>query len=469
MPVFKRNQLATCYQQSRQQPFQAYLIFGHRFLCQECCQRLETLLLEKQAGSVHAIDGSREDPLTTIARLQSYSLLPGRQIFRVTDTRLLLSRRNSDVLWRGIVRAWQQGHHQRARRSLDNLLAFLDLQTEDLGPDPGALDAEKWRQLFGFPKPEDDLSWLPLLLQQDPGSGKPQNGQGRDPEAMLQETLEHRMPACNFLILLTEAVDKRKRLFKYLKKKQGVIDLSVATGATSQAKKSQEAVLRELVENTLQQFGKQLTPDVFPLLFERVGFHPSAVVMETEKLALGTGERQRITREDLNTLVGRTRQEALFELTGALGKKDLSTCLLICGRLQEHGIHPLAVIATLRNYTRSLLLYRALGDRCGFRSSMSAAQFQHQCLEKLQQETTWSKELHGHPYALYMQFKTAVAFTLNQLCGWLSLILAAEMRLKGSGTPAALILEHLLINMLVSPQVPEAKKAVPIKPASALL
>jgi DNA polymerase-3 subunit delta len=173
--------------------------------------------------------------------------------------------------------------------------------------------------------------------------------------------------------------------------------------------------------------------------------------METEKLCLSLGrERRRIEQEDLNALVGRTRQDALFELTGALGKRQLAGALVLCGRLLDNGIHPLAIIVTLRNFTRNLLLFRALQEQpgYGYSPSMPAQVFQQQCLPHLKENERWKKELNGHPYALYMQFKTAATFPLEKLCQWPELILLAEMRLKGSPVEPETILHHLLHTML---------------------
>jgi DNA polymerase-3 subunit delta len=154
--------------------------------------------------------------------------------------------------------------------------------------------------------------------------------------------------------------------------------------------------------------------------------------------------------EDLNAVVGRTRQEALFELTQAIGEKKLDQALLIVTRLQENSIHYLAILATLRNFTRTLLLFRCLQEQAeyGVRPNMPANLFQQQCLPVLKQNERWQKELSGHPYAMYMQFKTASVFSLATLKSWLSAILTAEMRLKGSSIDPNTVLEHLILSML---------------------
>jgi len=231
-----------------------------------------------------------------------------------------------------------------------------------------------------------------------------------------------------------------------------VIDLGVESGSSSKAQTAQKSILRDLLKETLAGLNKTITPKAAELLFERVGFHPVAVVMEAEKLALYAGSRQEINVDDLDTLVGRTRQEAVFELTDALGKRNLEQSLLVAGRLADNGVHPLAIIATIKNYTRTLLLFRALQDRpgIGYSPSMQPGAFQKNVLPTLKQDTPWTKELSGHPFALFMQFKTAAGFDLATLQEWIAQILYADYRLKGSPVAPETVMQHLLFSLLAN-------------------
>jgi DNA polymerase-3 subunit delta len=251
-------------------------------------------------------------------------------------------------------------------------------------------------------------------------------------------------------MLIAEEVDKRKKLYKSFNKRYPVINLSIDTGSTAQAKKAQQAVLREQVGITLRKTRKTMAAGVMEQLFERVGFHPVAAVMETEKLALYAGEAPQITLRDLNSMVGRTRQEAVFELTQAISDRKTEQALLIASRLQDNGVHALAVVATLRNFTRTLLLFRTLleQEQYNIRPSISAKFFQEQCLPTLKKNKRWQKELAGHPFALYMRFKTASAFSIASLRSWLRLILTADMRLKGSPLDPDTVIQHLILSMM---------------------
>jgi DNA polymerase-3 subunit delta len=454
MPLYTREQLPELLARAAKAPSQVYLLFGQRYLCKTAAAQLEQALLEANGGTVHALDGDREDGATTLAKLRGYSLLPGRQVYRVTDTRLFHSRQVAKNIWERAVKAHKSGKTEQAARAL---CAFFESGGLQPSPDNDleALTEGEWQQCFGFAKPSDDLSWTKPLAGMD--AGKSLAASAADPGEALAGALHSGLPAANVLILLTEEVDKRKKLFKQLKEEQTILDLSVESGSGAKAQKVQKSVLQDLVRQTLAEQGKTLAPGLVDLLFDRVGFHPVAVVMELRKVMAYLGDRSQITRDDLDLLVGRTRQEALFELTAAIAAGNLQQALAIGDRLQENGLHPLAVVATMRHFIRNLLLYRALQEQpeIGFQASMPPAVFQSRCLPRLKELADWKKELSAHPFALYMQFKTAASFSLSTLTGWLRLLLQAELRLKGSPIAADTILQHLILSLFSPPPMHE--------------
>lgn len=454
MPVFTRETLPGLLSQPAGLTAQVYLLVGERYLCRKAAKQLEAVLLAS-GGSVHPVDGDQEDIAATIAKLRSFSLLPGRQIFRVTDTRLFHSRQVAKSFWERACKAHGDGRTVPAGRALRAFLQAGGLDARGPDSDLQTLSAGEWQQCFGFARPGSDLGWTRDYLNAEATGGGPTPGpSSTDPADALAAALAVGLPQHNILLLLAEEADRRKKLFKMLKEEQVVIDLSVATGGGAKAQKEQRAVLQELARTTLAEQDKTLAAHLAELLFERVGFHPVALVMELRKVMLFLGERRQITREDLDAMVGRTRQEALFELTTAIGRRDLEQALAIGGRLQENGIHPLAVVATLRLYVRSQLLCRSLQEQpdLHFSPTMSAAAFQQQCLPLLKARSPWQKEMGGHPYALYMQFKAAAACPLTQLARWMRLLLEAELRLKGSPVAPPLVLQHLLLTMLTTEQ-----------------
>ncbi|MBM9536810.1 DNA polymerase III subunit delta [Desulfobulbus alkaliphilus] len=450
MPVHTRETLPRLLDQPDSGGFQVYVLCGERYLCRNAVEQLENSLLQA-GGTVHAIDGDQEDMAATLARLRSFSLLPGRQIYRVTDTRLFLSRQVAKNIWDRVTKAHTGGKTEQAARTLRTFLECGGLDPAAPDTDLEAMAAAEWQQHFGFAKPGDDLAWTkPILEDNRARAGATAKAAGADPGDLLLKTLDAGIPKANVLILVAEEIDKRKKLFKALKEQQVIIDLSVETGAGARAQKAQKAVLQDLLRQTLAEDNKTMAPGLAEILFERVGFHPVALVMEIRKVMLSIGDRRQISREDLDALVGRTRQEALFELTTAIGRRDLKEALALTERVRSNGIHPLAIVATLRNFVRGLLLFRALGERpeLHFQPNMTPAAFQQVCLPRLKEGDLWQKELSGHPFALYMQFKTAAACPLTLLTGWMNLLLETELRLKGSPIAEAIVLQHLILAML---------------------
>ncbi len=451
MTVITRDQLDTFITKTAEKnPSQVYLIHGERFLCQQAAEKITAALLAG-GGNLHVMDGSQENFSSILGRVSSYSLFPGRQVYRINDTRLFHSQKITHSLWRRTVTAHRDNNLPLAAGYLCAMLEAAGLDCADPDNDPGMLSATAWKKAFGFARPSEDLAWTEGLLKTAATDRMTaETPAAADPAQDLEDTLTAGIPVQNILVLLAEDVDRRKRLFKLLADRYIVVDLSVEAGNSNRAKKDQRSVLLEVLRDTLAHYNKTMRPQVADLLFERVGFHPVAVAMETEKLALFAGPRKEIEQADLDALVGRTRQEALFELTEALGKRDMERSLLVAQRLQENGIHPLAIIATVRNYLRTLLLFRALQElpETEYSPSMPPASFQRQCLPLLKKNQQWKKELSGHPFAVYMQFKAAAGFPLSTLKDWLELALQADFRIKGSPVAPGTVISHLIINML---------------------
>lgn len=431
-------------------PGGAVLLFGEPYLCRQALHQLEAALLA-EGGTLHPIDGDEADPRQTLARISSFSLLGGRQVYRVNNTRLLHSRTTGKALWERVLKARAAAQEDALRRALSAFVRAGDLplrQDALLG-----MSAAQWQKHFGFAAPGEDLGWTAgYLPETEAGDG---STAAADPGDQLVEILTRGLPPGNVLLLVAEEVDRRKKLFKFLQEHATVIDCSVAEGGGAKARGEREGVLRALLRQTLQEQGKRLPQDLVPTLLSRVGFHPVALVNEVRKLMLAAGEREEIGREDMEELLGRTREDALYELHHAILQGQLDEALVLQQRLREQGVHPLAMLASLRGALRATLLFRALieGGDPPFSPAMPFNNFQQRYLPVLKERGKWNKELAGHPFALYNQFKEACRHTLPRLCFWMSLLLEAEYRLKGSAADEALVLHRLLCSML-APSIP---------------
>lgn len=456
MPQIKRNELPTLLANTDQlTDTRIILLFGERFLCKEAADKIQEALIGNGKGAVHPIDGDQEDSGQTLSKLLSFSLLPGRQLYRVSDSRIFHSKTVAGNIWE---KAQQNSESGKDAAAMRHLTAFAKVGSVDIeSPTPfSEITGSQWEKQFGFGKPSGDLGWADTLLVQAIGTGRMGKGGTSNIVDRYIEAFESAIPAQNYLMLTAETIDKRQRFFTFIKKVGIAVDCSVAAGAGTAAQKEQKEVLQEMMQKTLAELGKKIEPRAMELFFDRVGFHPVAVVMETEKLALYVGDRPQITYNDLEEMVGRSREDALFELTDAFSKRQTGRTLTILNRLQENGTHALQILATMRNFIRKMLIFRSLQLQTSptWHNGMTAKQFQSGYLPALKAQGEWSDMLGGHPYALFMSFSKASDFSCNQLKKWLKLLLEAEFRLKGSPLPQHIVLEELFLTMLKRRQNP---------------
>jgi DNA polymerase-3 subunit delta len=457
MSLYKRQEIPKLLDKIKQgDTSQIYLVFGERYLCRNAAQELIDHLLpekERQATGLQHIDGDQEDFSVTLNLLKTFSLFSGRKIFWVTDTKLFYSKGVAKNVW---DKACEKNDRNEPRQALRYLLQMLNLAAQSpkemVEENIASLSATRWKNLFGFSKPQGDLSWAQNLLAKMPPDVSPAKGKENDTATMYTLAFETGIPRDNILVLLAEAVDKRKRLYKYIQEHGVILDLAVDPGSSAAAKRDQEKVVKDLLHSTLTKYGKEIEPQTISIFLERVGFHPVAAVMEAEKLALYVGDRKLITREDVDAIIGRTREEALFELTEAVTSGKTENALRILDHLQSSGVHGLAILATLRNHIKKLLLVRSLQ---GFRSpsyskSLSFPVFQKSYLPKLKEgREEWTNLLwKNHPYGLFMLFRQAARFHCENLQEKLQELLTAEYRMKGSPVDSRLIMDSLLFNLM---------------------
>ena len=457
MPLYRRQDIPKILSEIAQGVTpQVYLFFGERYLCQSSAQEIiEQLLPEKnrQVTSLLHIDGDQEDFHKTLTQLKTFNLFSGPRIFLVTDSKLFYSKGVTKNVWEKVCEKKERNETKEAQRYLLQMLNLAGISpAEMIDENMSSLSAPRWKSLFGFTRPETDLAWIHDLLADIPAGATPPKMPETDAAALFNQAFESGIPPANILILLAEAVDKRKRFYKYIQEHGIIFDLTVESGGSAAAKRDQESVLKDLIRSTLKKYDKKIDHDTIPILLDRVGFHPIAAVMETEKLALYIGDREVVTKEDVDSIIGRTREEALYELTETVTSAKLEEGLNILAHLQDKGVHGLAILATLRNHLKKLLLVRSLQElkSPAYTKSISFKKFQNDYLPKLKEgREEWSTLLwKSHPYGLYMLFRQAAQFSCAVLQEDLKEVLAAEYRLKGSPVDSRLIMDSLLFNLI---------------------
>ncbi|MBC8317443.1 MAG: DNA polymerase III subunit delta [Desulfobulbaceae bacterium] len=448
MPVYQRQNVSKVIKEihnNRTSP--VYLIHGERYLCQEVARDIIAALLPEEksrALNVKKINGETENPAQTIAHLKTHSLFPGRQVLRVMDSKLFFSKAVAKNFWDKAKKAARENEEEKAGINLARVYGIGGLDKDD---DLAEISASQWKKLLGFTKPQD-ISWAQSVKLPDSISPT-QEGDGA---ALVAETLETTIPKNNILLLIAEAADKRKKIYKLIDQLGVIIDLSVDSGATQATRKSSsDAAITDLILKTMKEFGKKPGPSVIKLLLDRVGFHPVAAVRETEKLALYCGEKETITAADVDAIVSWTREDAIYELNEAVATRNIEQALVLSAKLRENGLHPLALVASLRNLIRKLLFFRSMQyqEKPPYPRGQSFGVFQKGYLAQLKKSRHESSPfLSVHPFVIYKTFQQAERFEIKILRKGLRELLLVEYSLKGGGINDALALDNFFFSFL---------------------
>ena len=114
-------------------------------------------------------------------------------------------------------------------------------------------------------------------------------------------------------------IDGRTRFAKVLKEK----------GVLVSTKKMYENQLPEWTQELVQSKGLAISPKGLALLVDHIGNDLSRIENEIDKLSVNLGKRKTITEEDIETFIGVSKEFNVFELQGALAKKDLAKAIRI--------------------------------------------------------------------------------------------------------------------------------------------
>ncbi len=100
--------------------------------------------------------------------------------------------------------------------------------------------------------------------------------------------------------------------------------------------------------------GRSIAPDAARMLTTYVGQSLREIRSEIDKLFLYTGDRAEIRLEDVQAVVGASREYNIFELQRAVGGRRISQAVFIAGRMIECGESPIMVVVMLTRFFATL-------------------------------------------------------------------------------------------------------------------
>ncbi|MCF8078962.1 MAG: hypothetical protein K9K88_06750 [Desulfobacterales bacterium] len=461
------------------QPSPVYLIFGEEMLVKEAFQAVLTALLPEGTQSLNCeiFDGGETDLFQVVERANTYSLMPGKKVVAVTDARLFLSVQDRARRVQKAREAAEARDDQAGARHLLAAMGMAGLTWDDLS----GKDRQRSAKLLGVEG--EDAQWLDHLVEygREHHLEAPQD---RGEEAVLQAAMEKGFPEGNHLLITTEQVDRRKRLYAVIREVGTVIDCAVPTGERWADRQAQEALLRKRAASILEAAGKTLDSDAFSSLVEMIGFDLRSFSGSLEKLIDYTGSQTRICSDDIFAVLQRSKKDPIFEFTNALTDRDLDGALFFLDSLLSGGVleHPLQLLGAMVNQLRKLIVLKGFVESPEGRiwqPSMNFNAFKSRVLPALQayderllddlerwrslaepvqdsaapvSKKKGASKKHKtdlravpnpkNPYPIFMTMQKSERFTLPELVGALKEAARADERIKTGGGDPRMILER---------------------------
>ncbi len=454
-----------------------FLIYGEEYLYKSVFDSLLDRMVPKEKRSLgyEPVDGETERISEVIERLNTFSLLPGRKVVALSDSKIFFSKNDEASILTKAKDAFEDDDKRKASGYLRSLLSVKNLDFTSVLTEKGK-KAVKFTETFG-----SDDAWLKNLAEYciDCSIKIPVSS---DTAKVLSDAVEKGFPDDHHLIITAELIDKRKSLFKMIQANGVIIDCSVPKGDRKADKDQQAAVLRENTSLLLSNAGKQIAPDAYRYLLEMTGFDLRTFTDNLERLISYTGQRNTITVQDAAALTKRTKQDPIYELSGAIAERNLEKSLFYTGSLLDNSFFPLQILATIVNQVRRLLIardfietlpagkWRRGMDYNGFRNQMMPLVKDYDASTKKrieEREESLSPEVPAgkktkkkkvttdiilaknpnSPYPVFLLLQNAEKYSTASLINALEHLKNADRRLKSTGEEARLILDDTLINI----------------------
>jgi DNA polymerase III subunit delta len=178
-----------------------------------------------------------------------------------------------------------------------------------------------------------------------------------------------------------------------------------------------------------RELDKEITADAAGYLQEAVGRDLQGIYHELSKASLYVGDRKRIELQDVERVVSDVRVATIFELTKAIGERDLKQALRALERIWESGEPPLKILGMISRQFRHLLMTKEIVAKGGGTEQVK-------------------KEL-GIANLYYLRELTAQAkgFSQASLQRAIKSLWQADLKFKRSSLSRRLLLEGLIIKL----------------------
>lgn len=158
------------------------------------------------------------------------------------------------------------------------------------------------------------------------------------------------MPETTYFIFIENEVDKRSRLYKAVKAKGHIVELTV----------QDENTLRKWVAGLVKKEKKQMSQQDIAYFLNKVGTDMENITKELEKLFCYALDRETLTREDVDAVCVTQITSHIFEMVNAVARKDQRRALDLYYELLALKEPPMRILFLMIREYRILFHVKAL-------------------------------------------------------------------------------------------------------------
>ena len=157
------------------------------------------------------------------------------------------------------------------------------------------------------------------------------------------------------VLAFNENIDKRKKIYKSSQK----------SGVVFESKKIYENQVYKWIEDQCALMSLNLHPNSIKIISDFTGNDLSQIDNELEKLKLNSKKEQIITPDEVENIIGFSKEFNFFELTKVIGKNDLNKTLEIVSYMSKNSKkYPVPlIVATVYSFFNRLFIYHSIDNK----------------------------------------------------------------------------------------------------------
>ena len=163
-------------------------------------------------------------------------------------------------------------------------------------------------------------------------------------------------------VIQADQLDRRKKTIKKW------LELSTIVDCSSPPDSSRGPWIRSLANEK----GLELDQEALSYLVQTGGNNLEALDQELERIQLFFGSGKKIKIADIAQVLDRAREENIFSLSEAVGKKDRTQSLFLYSRLRAQGENEIALVSIIARHLRILLKIKVAQDKLNMKGSALA-------------------------------------------------------------------------------------------------